>query len=179
MSTNRISGVYTCEVGRSNSCMVQKYRLVPLVHAKKPLGPPSRLERCFGRCMLWILPIPGGRGLVTGNGCLPHSARYQPLPERTTVGPFIFWHRRDQPQRRRHCGRIGTMGSPCRISCLDPTPSVRVPHLVDCTRTQTHHQKAVKQANSRKSSVKRRYFLVLINNLHRFIHEMTGSPCQR
>ena len=179
MSTNLISGEYTCAVGRSKSCIVQKYRLVTLIHAKKPSDPSIRLGRCLGRCMLRILPIPNGRGLVTGDCCLHHSTRDQPLPERTTVGPFIFWYRGDQPQRRRHYGRIGTMGSACHISCLGSNPSFRIPHLVDCTRKQTHHRKAVKPANSRKSSVKQQYFLVLINNLHRFIHEMTGSPCQR
>ena len=146
---------------------------------QKPLGPSSRLERCFGRCMLWILPIPGGRGLVTGNGCLPHSARDQSLSQRRAMGSFIFCHCRHQFDHCRHRGEFGSMGgSRClpNLGCRSP---LCIPHLVDRTRTQIRHQKAVKPVNSRKSAPKPPQFLMLINNLHGFIHEMTASPCQR
>lgn len=149
---------------------MQKYRLVPLVHAKKPTGPSSRVVRMPCRRPFRVFSISRGSGLVIGRGCVPRSSDDQPLPQRRAMGPFFFCHCRHQLDHCRHRCQPGTMGSRGCLAGLGCHPSFLILDLVDCTRTQIHHQRAVKPDNSLKSAPKPPHFLMLINNLHGFIH---------
>ena len=71
------------------------------------------------------------------------------------------------------------MGCPGCFASLGRNPPLGLAPHVDYTRTQIHHEKVVGPVISRKARANPAYFLVLINNLYWFIHEMTANPCQR
>lgn len=99
--------------------------------------------------------------------------------ERSAMGPLLFEHNSVQLG---HCGHgrlFGPVGSIECLPCSFGLDAFRLTFLVVCTRGQSNASRSVNAAKSADSPATGTHFARLINKLHGFIHEMTGTPCQR
>ena len=104
---------------------------------------------------------------------------HQPHIERSRMGPHLLEYIRIQPGHSGHGRLFRSMGGAgCFTSCIG-LDAARVTSVVDCTRTRQDASRAVNAAKAADSLETEAHFAVLINKLHGFFHEMTGTPCQR
>lgn len=95
------------------------------------------------------------------------------------MGPLVFEYCRRQPQHRGLGCLHGSMGGAGCVTGFAGPCAFFIAHLVVCTRAAQPPEKAVNPTKPAENPAIPLEKSVLINNFYGFIHEMTGTPCQR